>query len=457
MRARIAAAVAAGIVAIVLTASAPREAAGGGFALDQGGRAGSAFIGEAALGEDAVTLYYNPAGATRLPGSQLALGGQLVEFKAEFENHDSIENPKLGGAPLRGTPDANGGEIAEVGALSVTHQLSKRWWLGLAVSAPFGLLTEYDAGWVGRYHALNSNLKTIDVAPTVAFKVLDELSLGAGLDVQYAYAKLSSSLDLGGLCELNAPKFGTPASACGLVGLTPQSTDGYVRIRGTSWAVGYNVGLLWEPTAATRVGLSYRSRVDQTISGEAQFSIPKRAHILQQLSGALVNSGGSADLDLPDTIRLAIYHDIDPRWAIMTGVDVTRWSIFDNLVFRFDNPKQPPLMQPERFQDTLRTGLAVIYRLTDRWRLRGAFAYDETPVPNPERRTPRIPDHDRYGVALGATAALTDTLVAEFGYMRAFTHNARIDNRDPLTGNILRGSFTGGGNVFGAQIAWRFH
>jgi hypothetical protein len=86
----------------------------------------------------------------------------------------------------------------------------------------------------------------------------------------------------------------------------------------------------------------------------------------------------------------------------------------------------------ERVHDTLHTGLAVAYRPADAWVLRGRFAYDETPVPNTIRRTPRIPDHDRYWLSIGAALQLAETVVVDVGYAHVFSQNAQIENRDPL-------------------------
>jgi long-chain fatty acid transport protein len=443
----------------LLASLATREAFASGFSLDDFSARGlgTAYSGEAAAAEDPTTLFYNVAGATRLPGSQLSLSGELVHFNANFEDHGSTVNPRVGNERLRGAREVNGGEIASLASLFVTHQLFDRVWVGLAVAPPYGLSIDYDTNWVGRYHALLSDMKTVDVAPSIAVKVTDTLSFGAGLDVQYVYAKLTSSLDLGTACELYAPQFGLPPSACAAVGLKPQSADGYIRVRGDSWAVGYNLGVLWEPMSGTRVGLSYRSRVDHTLDADAQFRVPKKAAILQQTTGALVDSAATAELNLPELVRLGLYQEITPRFAILTGIEWTHWSRFDELVLDFANPKQPPIVQPEKWQDTLRVGLGLLYRVTDLSILRAGFAYDETPVPNEFRRTPRIPDHDRYWASLGASTALTDTIRIDVGYAHLFSQNAKIDNPDPVTGNVLRGSYSGSGDLFGAQLTWRFH
>src|SRR6185503_13288707 len=117
----------------------------------------------------------------------------------------------------------------------------------------------------GRYSALLSDLKTFNFSPTIAVRLFDGLSIGAGPDIQYAKAELSNMLDLGSICALNAPRLGQPPSICPALGLPPQSVDGFIRIKGDSWAVGGNVGILWEISSRTRLGLTYRSRIDHTL------------------------------------------------------------------------------------------------------------------------------------------------------------------------------------------------
>ncbi len=443
---------------VALLGPPARQAAAAGFQIqEQSARAlGSAFVGEAAAAQDATTLFYNPAGATLLEGLQLDFSGTLVRVTGQFTNTGSTLNPRVGGGPLLGENEVDGGEIGFVGSGFLVYEVSDRWRLGLGVTAPWGLSVGFDRPWVGRYNGLTADLKTIDVAPTVAVKLLDQLSFGVGLDVQYAYVKLTNMIDLGSVCELNASQFGIPPEACGAVGLTPQSTDGHIRIRGTSWAVGYNLGFLWHPTSRTRVGLSYRSRIDQDIGADVTFDLPKRAQVLRQTSGALKNGGADATLNLPEVVRLGIYHAFTEQWAIQTGVDWTHWSRFDELVLNFDNPAQPALAEQEQWHDTWRTGLAVLYHPFERWGFRMGFAYDPTPVPNAEHRTPRIPDHDRYWLAAGVGYALTEQIKLQFGYAHVFSQNARSNAADPLTGNTLRGYYAGNADLFSAQVSWQF-
>jgi long-chain fatty acid transport protein len=444
-------------IGLALAALPARLWASGFMIQEQSGRAlGNAFVGEAAAAEDASTIWFNPAGLTRLEGTQLVFGGHLILPQVVFDDAGSTLSPAVGGGRLRGDEAHNAGGVGLVPTAYLAHQISDRWRVGLGVNVPFGLRTNWNRTWVGRYHAILSELKTVDVAPTFAVRVVDGLSLGGGLDIQYARATLSNMLDMGSLCLENAERLGVPSAFCGALGLNPQSVDGFVRIKGDSWAVGGNVGLLWEPTSRTRVGLAYRSRIDHTLEGEADFEVPKKARVLRQASGALEDTGGRADLNLPDSVRFDIFHRLSTRWSIQTGVQWTHWARFEELRFEFDNPRQPTVVDPQNWDDTFRWGVATQYRPARGWVARLGFAYDYSPVPGPSDRTPRIPDADRVWLATGVGYQLTSNLVLDAGYAHLFAPTAHSRRADPITGHVLIGTYSADADIFGGQLTWFF-
>ena len=443
--------------AIACLALAPAGAHAAGFALvDQGGRAqGSAYAGEAAIAEDATTITFNPAGMTRLPGGQIVLSGHVLSLNLAFEDRGSTVARRFGGEPLHGERDASSDAIGFAPNLDVSYRLSERWWIGLGVLAPFGFRTEYDSDWVGRYHAIESDMKMVEVAPTVAVKLLDGLSFGASLAIQYAHIRLSSALDLGAVCEDNLATLGLPPGTCATIGLPVQEVDGFVKLTTSSWGVGYNLGFLYEFTSHTRVGLSYRSMVRHQFEGEAKFTIPKQAEVLQS-TGALRDTGAQFTIDLPEVVRLGVYHELGPRVAAMAGIEWTNWSRFASIPTTFDNPAQPPIVQPEEWRDAFRYAVGGAYRPTPRWILQLGGAYDETPVPSPQLRTARIPDADRVWITAGIGHRLTDTLRFDVSYAHLFAPTVSIDNRDPVSGAVLRGRYEGSANILGLQATWAF-
>src|SRR4051794_11394988 len=236
---------------------------------------GRAFAGESAMSEDASTIFFNPAGMTRLQGPEATAGVHLLVPRADLENRGSTSTARTpAGAvvtrPIGGSDGGNPYSPTPVPNAYFAYPLMNRnLWVGLGVSAPFGLANKYNADWFGRYDSIETDLLTLDIAPSVAYKVLDWVSVGGGIDIQYADAKLT-----------NAVFTGTP-------------TDAIFDVEGNDWAVGYNVGILLDPLPTTRVGIHYRSRIDHTLEGDVK---------LNQGSRSLSNRPGTADLDLPDII-----------------------------------------------------------------------------------------------------------------------------------------------------------
>jgi long-chain fatty acid transport protein len=443
-------------LAVLLAVGRASSALGAGFAvLEKSPRAlGTAYAGETAGAEDPTTIWGNPAGMTLLDGTQLSAAGFAILPSAEFHDRGSHVNPAVGSGRLHGGEGGDAGSLALLPTFFLTHAIGSRVRVGLGVFSPYGLVTSYDRGWIGRYHALSSSLYTVTVNPSLAVKVTDWLSVGGGADIEYAKARLTNSLDTGAICQIFGAQRGIGPAVCNALGLRPQAHDGFVRVSGDDWNAGYDAGLLFTPSARTRIGLSYRSRIHHDLGGEALFGIPKEAAILRKASGALVNTGGHAAIDLPERAGIGASHDLTPRWTFLADIVWTRWSRFDELVFRFDNPRQPRVVQPEGWDDSFRYALGLRYTPARRWAFRVGTAYDENPIPNPTLRTPRIPDSDRIWLALGVGVRPTDRLAIDVGYGHVFSPSVSIDNRDPVTGHRIVGRYDARADVVGVQLTW---
>lgn len=448
----------AGVVLAVAAALVPARTRAAGFALfEQSARGlGSAFAGEAAAAEDASTIYYNPAGLGWVPGTQFVSSGFAILPSATFHNEGSHVNPALGGEPLTGGDGGDAGTLALVPALFAAHELGDGFHVGLGVSAPFGLETDYNRGWVGRYHALASKLETTNVNPTLAWRPTEWLSVGFGADIEYAKARLTNAIDLGGVCEIFGAQAGLPPGACTALGFPVQKVDGTVKISGDDWSGGFNAGVIFAPWRTTRIGLAYRSDIQHNLHGRATFFIPQKANILRKASGALVDTAASASADLPERASLAAYHELSPRWALLADVTWTRWSRFEELVFRFANPKQPTIVQPENWRDSFRYAMALRYTPLNNLGLRLGIAYDEAAVSSAHFRTPRIPDSDRVWLASGIAWRATDRLRFDVGYAHLYVIGTSIDNPDPVTGHRIRGTYSASADLVALQLTYDF-
>ncbi|MGH8487853.1 MAG: OmpP1/FadL family transporter [Gammaproteobacteria bacterium] len=199
------------------------SALAGGFALyEQSVKGlGNALAGSAAVAEDASTLFFNPAGMTRLQGSELDAAGHLLIPSLDFQDRGSNLNRAVGGAPITATDDGDGADLALIPNLYYVHSYDDRLKFGAAVNVPFAFLTDYEGGWQGRYHALRSEGFLINLNTSVAYRFNELLSMGVGFDAQYIDVTFSNALDFSTLC------LGTSAPACSAFGLTTPGPPGH--------------------------------------------------------------------------------------------------------------------------------------------------------------------------------------------------------------------------------------
>lgn len=421
---------------------------------------GTAFSGVAAVAEDASTLFFNPAGLTRLKGQQAVLGLHYIKPKTEFSDRGSSLSPALtGGAfvALSGSDGGDGGEDAFVPNAYYAANLDNGWAFGIGVNAPFGLATEYADGWQGRYHALRSEVETVNINPSVAYKLGDHLSFGAGFNAQKLTAELSNAIDFGSIAT---------ALSGGALG-TPQGSDGKVVLEADDWAYGFNLGILVEADDDTRLGLAYRSRMEYTAEGSADFTVPAAVSSLpgvgSGISATFADSGAQAEMTLPDSLSASIYHRFTDRLAFMADVTWTNWSVFDELRVEFDNPLKADSVTSYNWNDSWRYSLGGSYDASERLTLRAGVAFDETPIPDVESRTPRIPGEDRFWTSVGACYRFSDTLKADFAYAHLFVSDSKIDRQagvDPSGENFFAGTLVGefenAVDIASIQLAYNF-
>ncbi|ATJ84250.1 OmpP1/FadL family transporter [Halomonas beimenensis] len=430
-------------VALASAALVSAQAAASGFQVrEQSAKTlANAFSSAAAGAEDVGFMAYNPAAIGHLDGRQVA--GGLAFINADFELSDASASNS--GFSYGENQSGQGGESAWVPSFAAKTQLSEQWDLGLAIYSPYGLSTKYDEDWIGRYHAIETELKTIDIQPTLNYRASERLNLAVGLRAQYADATLSNAIDLG-------------AQA-----MDPGAHDGFAEVTGDDWGYGYTLGALFQATERTRLGISYRSEIDLTLEGDVEFRA-EDATGQTVLDGAragntLRNGGGSAELTTPASLNLGVHHQLTQRLALMANAEWTEWSSFDELVVEFEDDTDDSVTE-EKWDDTWAFSLGANYALNDQWLLRTGLGIDETPVPSGRFRTPRVPDADRRWLSLGATWMPTPELGVTAGYLHVFGDDVTMDQRQSDPGNDGRGDLQGDyeveADVFALSVDYRF-
>lgn len=371
---------------------------------------GNAYAGAAAVAQDASTVYFNPAGMTLLPDRQLVVAGHLIKPRAEFSG---TVTPNIGGGS-----GGDAGDWALVPNAYFAYRLTPEVHLGIGLNSPFGLKTEYDSDWIGRYQAIDSEVKTININPSIAYKVSDTLSLGAGLNVQWIEATLTHRQPLG----------------------LPPAPVPRMEIKGDDYGWGYNLGALWQLTPATRIGLSYRSEIDYTLDGTSRTTNP----VVAPLNGPV-----TADVTLPDSASLSLFHRLSPTWDLLADVTWTGWSDFDDLPIQGTVNKTTV----ENWENILRYSLGATWHMNDKLSLRGGVAYDEAPVSDADR-TPRIPDGARTWVAVGGQYRMSKQSAIDFGYAHLFVNDPGLQSFD--NGTTLNGEYDSAVDIVSAQLTLNF-
>lgn len=449
----------------IILCCASSSAFASGFALleQSASRLGNAFAGTAAAADDASTIFYNPAGLGLLSDSQVVVVASGVLLSSEFNNRSS---QAALGQPL-GNEGGDAGAWNAVPAAYIALPLNERIAVGFGVNAPFGLQTEYDNGWMGRFQALNSEIKTYNFNPTLSWRATDQFTIGIGANYQRIQAELTNTTNytavvaqgLQGLVSAGR----LPASAVPGLITANAGLQGLTTMRGDDAAWGYNIGLMYELSPETRFGLSYRSKLNYDVEGSVRFDTPTAtnatgASIIAAASapgGALAAGPVSLKLKTPDSAIASLYHRMG-QVELLADVAWTGWSSVQELrILR--NTGTALLVTPEKWEDTWRFALGATYQLNDQWKIRGGVAFDQTNVPN-STRTARVPDEDRKWVAVGAQWNPGASWVVDVGYAHLFTDNASINQNDGNTAarGFLLGEQESSVDIVSAQLSIKF-
>lgn len=419
------------IAAAIGAAFGNASAAGLVFGTQSASNMGTANAGAAAV-FDATTIFTNPAGMARLKGTHLSGALNLVFPDTEFT--DTGSTTALG-TPTPGRKKAEFGHTVVVPHLYATHELQSGLVAGLGVFVPYGSATDYDKDWTGRYHSTESELKSVNINPSIAWKPNEQWSLGAGLSAQFVKGKISKAIDFGSMT-------GLPAMSGN------RALDGDVAVKGDDWGFGYNLGVMFEPTPATRFGLAYRSRIKHKVTGDADFTVPA-ALASNPRAAALRDTDASLDLTMPETFSIHGFHQIDSRWAVMGDITRTRHSRLQEIRIKLKN--LPDSVTPTKWRDATRFAVGATYKYSDALTLRGGVAYDKSPEDD-GNRIANIPDAHRTWLAGGVSWALDDKRVLDVALAYVKLKDGSVAQRDVAAPrSVVRGEYDTKSFVLGVQ------
>ncbi|MFT6152779.1 MAG: long-chain fatty acid transport protein [Crocinitomicaceae bacterium] len=455
---------------IIAAALLPAVTFAAGYKLNEQSAAGmgSAHAGLAAMAEDASVVFYNPAAMTELDRAQMTAGFTYINATGDFDG----SSVNAAGAPSLSEGYDDGGNYlgeAFIPFFYYVRPVNENVSIGLGIFTPFGTNTDYGDNFSGGGFADETSLISIEIQPSIAVKINDQLSVGGGIDIVYMEGLLSKQIDL------------VPSPIGGAQGF-----ENKFEVSGDDWGYGWNLGAYFKLTEATTVGLTYRSEIDIVLTGDSSFEDQTDLSFYSSAASAVLGPFPSRDqaskvpLVTPESATLAITHQLTDALLLQGGATWTGWSSFqyfdiiatenttgglgDGFV---DVSDLSDLGQGyvghivEEWEDVWAIALGGTYQLNDRVVLRVGYAFDESPVSD-QYRTARVPSSDRQWLTIGAgyviNADLSVDVAAGYLYMeRMSLDETNKDLNDETTGAArLTGDYEI--DVFGlsAQVNYKF-
>ena len=432
---------------------------------------------------DASTIFANPAGLTRLDGFQITGGITAVIPHSEYTDQGS---KNFVGQPTGGVTQTDDFAPKAVAApnLYASKKVNDQWAVGLGIFVPYGAKLDYDNNWAGRYALTKIDLKSINVNPTVAFKLNEQHSFAFGIDAEYMKAELGQAVDVPGSIVALSTNPALAASSAALqkqmaaamikaganpltVAATLKATlaaakDGHATMDGKDWGVGFNLGYMFNYSKDTRFGISYRSSVHHKLEGSAVWdfsTVTTSAPVneILQASSRKNNSPALVDLRTPETLSISMFSQIDDKLALMADVTGTRHSRLQDLNIQFVGTTEGDEVISQQWKKSIRASLGMNYKLNDAWLLRAGVAVDESPVPNDTKRHAALPDSDRYQLSFGANWKLSANSSVDLAYSFLRFDEASSNYKNACSPLAPAGSCTGNGETTIGTWKTRMH
>ena len=395
----------------------------------------NAFAGMAAKGYDASTAWSNPAAMTLLRDNELAGGLNAIVPHTQFTGENLV-----GSLPTPGVTGGNAAIAGPAASLAGVWSASPDFKLGFSLEDPFGQRLSYPFDWVGRYQALASSVTDLELGLVAAYRIDEHLSLGAGPIVDYFQARLTSAVNIGPLTALA----GEP------------SAD----LHAHNWTAGYHLGALYEFDSRLRLGIDYRSRINEDLDGEQRISIPPLvATFSPTVAGLLETESGHAhtSITLPDVLTTSGVWDISPEWTGLATAAWTDWSLIRQLSVASDNGLATTTV-PLQLRNTWLGSLGANYRpaTVPGLMLQAGLGFDES-TGTDSTRSPRLPGRDLILFGVGFTYEIMPDASLQASFLHEFGVGARGINysTSPSAGTLI-GSYSTSASVISLGLNLRF-
>ena len=371
---------------------------------------GNSFVGMAL---DASSIYFNPAGLTNIKGFNLVAGTTLIMPTVDFTGPKPSTNKTT-------TVDRTFTPINIYGA----YALEDGWTIGVGLYNPFGLGSEWPDGWVGKSLAVKTELKTFYFNPTIAYKVNEYFSVGAGFSYVLSSVNFLQAFDV------------SPTIRNVKVNLDGTGDPGFT----------FNFGFLFTPNDVISFGFSYRHSVELNFTGDVTFIDRPSA-----ISTLFPEGKGKAKLTMPYDLRAGVSYKVTKDLTVNADLMFVGWSSYKNLTVDFE--KNTPVWRdansPKHWENTFGLKLGAEYRIKN-LALRAGYVYDGSPIPT-KYMDPSLPGANRNEVTVGVGYQFTSYLRADAAYQFIAFSNDVSDSAIPFNGKYENST-----NLFGFNLAFNF-
>lgn len=407
------------------------NAQAGGILIYEAGQEGNglANAGAAALATDPSVLMSNPAGLTELKGTQISANGQLILGHMRFSRDSNNQfDGNEGGNALQYLPGAS---------LFVSHQIDERSAVGFGMYGNFGLALDYDDDWAGRYFNQEAAVIGVSFQPTLAHKFTDDLSIGIGPRIMYAYYRNETAINNN------------------LLGLR-DSPDGQLEYKDTDVGAGINLGLLYRLSERTQIGLAYTSKIDLEFKDSPSVRKVDNPIINAALRRLDVDSL-ELDMSVPQTVLLSVAHDLSPQWKLLGSLGWQDWSQFGEIGVEVDaNAADVTRTADRKYKDTWHASMGAQYQMTPRLRWSMGLGYDSSAVDDKDR-TVDNPMGEAWRLATGVNYKIDEGLDVHAAYTLVWLGDMDVEQTKSRSGETLSGTYRNAAlHIIGGGATWRF-
>lgn len=424
-------------VAIAAAAFAS-QANAGGYQINEQSVSGQGYghAGRSSNVNDASIVFGNPAGMSFLDRAQMTVGGTYLHVNTDIKNAEATRSaPGVGivSEQVQGSADGDIVPGTFIPFAFYAHPVNERLAFGFGVYAPFGSKTDYEDSFVGRNLGNYTEVTVMTAQPTVSYRFNDQWSVGAGI----TYNRVDGEL------HRQVP-----------VAVGPMTTiEADSRVEGDDEAWGYNIGVMYQPVPETTFGLTYRSKVDYTLTGDFR--------AVAQGGAIEVTDNASLDLTTPETVNFSVTQQMTDRLKLMAGASWVRWSRFDQILVEGENIPEIT-REVQDYSNAWAFAVGGEYQLTPQLALRAGVTLDETPT-NDNYRSARIPSDDRRIFSLGLGWTPTENLTLDFAYSYLTERSTQVNqsrpdsfSNTPEVVSTYSADYKNEAHGFGAQLTYRF-